>query len=186
MKRQMQKPMLSKIPMYFSQLFAKPKKVLAVVHLELVDLEQEERDQQRTFSFYDEKSRPPLGLEFRFQAYNEAGEAVCSGKITYIPGASVIVCGINTLDEHQRKGYGTATVLGLSKAFDDLPIVPMDERGDGLSFWPAIRERFASTGLIEMQTNLTDSNRLREMIEKSGRSRNYTPVTALSLVKNGN
>jgi len=177
--------MLSKLSMYFSKLFAQPKKVLPVIHLVLVDLEQEERDQQRMFSFYDEKSRPPLGLEFRFQAYNEVGEAVCSGKITYIPGASVIVCGINTPDEHQRRGYGTSTVLGLSKAFDGLPIVPMDERGDGLSFWPAIRERFGESGLVEMQTNLTDSNRLREMIEKSGQSRNYTPSTALLLVKNG-
>lgn len=178
--------MLSEILMYFSQLFAKPKKVLPVVHLELVDLEQEERDQQSMLSFYDEATRPPLGLEFRYQAFSQAGEAVCSGKITHIPGASVIVCGINTPEEHQRKGYGTSTVLGLSKAFDDLPIVPMDERGIGLSFWPALRERFAESGLIETQTNLTDSNRLREMIEKSGQSRNYTPSCALPLVKNGN
>lgn len=177
--------MLSEILMYFSQLFAKPKKVLPVVHLELVDLEQEERDQQRMLSFYDEESRPPLGLEFRFQAYNKVGEAVCSGKITHIPGASVIVRAINTPDERQRKGYGTSTVLGLSKAFGDLPIVPMDERGDGLIFWPAIRERFAESGLIESQTSITDSKRVREMIENSGQSRNYTPSTALLLVKNG-
>lgn len=176
--------MLSEILMYFRQLFAKPQKTLPVVHLDLVDLEQEERDQERLFGYYDEECRPPLGLEFSFQAYNKAGEAVCSGKITHIPGASVIVRGIDTPDEHQRKGFGTSTVLGLSKAFGDLPIVPMDERGAGLSFWPALRELFAESGLVETQTNLTDSKRLREMIEKSGQSRNYTPSSALPLVKN--
>lgn len=170
--------------MNFRHLFAKPQKTLPVIHLDLVDIEQEQRDQRCMLSFYNEKSRPPLGLEFRFQAYNDAGDEVCWGKITHLPSASVMVCGIDTHVEHQRKGYGTSTVLGLSKAFGDLPIVPVDERYDGLFFWPSIRERFAESGLVEMQTSVTDSNRLREMIEKTGQSRNYTPSSALPLVKN--
>ncbi|NTV70118.1 MAG: hypothetical protein HGA71_08240 [Azonexaceae bacterium] len=172
-------------PMLFRQSSAKPQKTLPVVRLDLVDMEQEKRDQRCMLSFYDEESRPPLGLEFEFQAFNDAGDAVCSGKITHIPNASVMVCGIKTVVEQQRKGYGTSTVLGLSKAFGGLPIVPVDERYDGLSFWPSIRERFAESGLVEMQTSVTDSNNLRVMIEKSGQSRNYTPSTALPLVKNG-
>lgn len=160
------------------------KKALPAIRLELVDLILEERDEQLAFGIDDEYG-PPSGLEFRYLAFNGQGDMVCSGKVTQIPGLQLIVCGINTPKEHRRKGYGSATIKALFAAFESLPIAPMDERGDGLAFWPAVRQLFEGEVAFFEQTCLTNSITLCEPFRKAGRCFDYTPSSAKPLVKNG-
>lgn len=131
------------------------------VRVVLIDLELEQRASFGAGVLFGPRHFEPEGIEFRFEAFNMDGEVVCSGKIDHIPGMQVTVRYIGTVPAHQRRGYGTSVLSWLSAHFDNLPIVPMDERGEGgVAFWAALRER-PVTGLhVREQIGLTEASLL--------------------------
>lgn len=139
------------------------------VRVELTDLELERRKQIAAGGFDDPRHFEPAGIEFNFSAFNAAGELVCTGKVDHIPGVQVTVRHIDTLAGHLRRGYATAVVRWLSAHFGSLPVVPMDERGDGVAFWTALRDR-PFTGLFVRQSiGLTEASELVQRAEKEAR-----------------
>lgn len=139
------------------------------VRVELSDLELDRRKQIASGGFDDPRHFAPAEIEFHFDAFNAAGELVCTGKVDHIPGVQVTVRHIDTLAGHRRRGYATAVVRWLSVHFGELPVVPMDERGDGVAFWAALRD-LPVTGLFVGQCiGLTEASELVKRAEKEAR-----------------
>lgn len=142
--------------------------MLPKIHLELIDLEVEQRQELalNNLAGFEE----PIGFEYRFEAYDLIGSMVCSGKLDRIPGLSVNIRQIETVGIHRRKGYASATVWALIRHFH-LLITPVEERGLGVRFWQAMRNRYLAQGLIRDQISVTDANSLLDSFYRShGRS----------------
>lgn len=135
------------------------------VRVDMHDLEKEQRDEMASFGLSEGYGQ--LGLEFRFEAFNASGQMVCLGKIDHIPGKQVTVRRIETELEYRHQGYGTSAVIEISKYFGGLPIVPMDERGDGIHFWAALRKRSETADIIKEQISLTEASQLLKHVEAS-------------------
>lgn len=123
------------------------------IRLILSDLEIEERESLLAAGL--ESFNNPVGIEFQFDSFNCEGVQVCSGMIIRDLGRTVYVRYISTAEDQRRKGYATATVLGLIKHFH-LPITPVSERGDGCAFWGNLRKRTKYAGLICNEIGITD------------------------------
>jgi hypothetical protein len=136
------------------------------VRVELFDLELEERQQIAPGGFDDSRHFAPAGIEFRFEAFNAGGELVCTGKVDHIPGVQVTVRHIDTVSGHRRRGYATAAVRWLSAHFGWLPVVPMDERGDGVAFWTALRDGPFTELFVRPSIGLTQASELVKQAEK--------------------
>ncbi len=136
------------------------RKGIPFVRLELYDLEQESRDKLASVGLLHPDCCDPLGFEFRFEAFNTSGQKVCSGKIDHIPGKQVTVRGIETELEFRRKGYGTSVVLELNKNFPGVPVAPMDERSEGISFWATLRKYSETKNFVIEQISLTSASQL--------------------------
>lgn len=143
---------------------------LPSVRVALHDLEKEQRDEMSPFGLLKSNSCTPLGLEFRFEAFNAAREKVCFGKIDHIPRKQVTVRMIETDLAHRRKRYATSVVLELSRLFGGIPVVPMDERSAGIRFWAALRERSNTADLVKAQISLTDASQLLRQAAASTKS----------------
>lgn len=139
------------------------------VRVELTDLELERRKQIAPGGFDDPRHFEPAGIEFNFSAFNAAGELVCTGKVDHIPGVQVTVRHIDTLAGHLRRGYATAVVRWLGAHFGSLPVVPMDERGDGVAFWAALRARPVTGLFVGQCIGLTEASELVKRAEKEAR-----------------
>lgn len=139
------------------------------VRVELIDLELEERQQIASGGFDDPRHFAPDGIEFRLEAFNAAGELVCTGRVDHIPGVQVTVRHIDTVPGHRRRGYATAVVRWLSAHFSSLPVVPMDERGDGVMFWAALRDRPFTGLFVRPPIGLTEASELVKRVEKEAR-----------------
>lgn len=136
------------------------------VRVELFDLELEQRQQIAPGGLDDSCHFAPAGIEFRFEAFNAAGELVCTGKVDHIPGVQVTVRHIDTVAGHRRRGYATAVVRWLSAHFGGLPVVPMDERGDGVAFWTALRDGPFTGLFVRPSIGLTEASELVKQAEK--------------------
>lgn len=139
------------------------------VRVELSDLELDRRKQIAPGGFDEPRHFAPAGIEFHFDAFNAAGELVCTGKVDHIPGVQVTVRHIDTLAGHRRRGYATAVVHWLSVHFGELPVVPMDERGDGVAFWAALRDRPVTELFVRQCIGLTEASELVKRAEKEAR-----------------
>lgn len=136
------------------------------VRVELFDLELEQRQQMATSGFDESCHFAPAGIEFRFETFNAAGELVCTGKVDHIPGVQVTVRHIDTVPGHRRRGYATGAVRWLSAHFGWLPVVPMDERGDGVAFWAALRDGPVTELFVRPSIGLTEASELVKQAEK--------------------
>lgn len=143
------------------------------IRVALRDLEAEQRAAFAAGGLFDSRHFESEGIEFRYEAFNMAGEMVCFGKIDHVPGMQVTVRYIETVPAHQRRGYGTAVVCWLSAHFDHLPIVPMDVRGEGgVAFWAALRERPVTGLFVREQISLTEASLL---VQQATRPAEYEP-----------
>lgn len=133
--------------------------MLPKIHLKLIDLEVERREEMgRELALLGLTGfEEPIGFEYRFEAFDVRGNMVCFGKLDRIPKLSLNIRRIETVETYRRKGYGEATVWALIRHFH-LPISPVDERGEGICFWGAMRKRFRTQGLIMDQISITDAD----------------------------
>lgn len=159
--------------------FAKPQsqvKPLPAVQIVLIDYElQKQDDRRKRLSSFDEANQPPLGLEFKYKAYNDNGDEVCFGLLVHIPGVQLNISGITTVESHRLQGYASSTILELSRLFEGLPIVPSYESNGGFRFWASARKRFAKIDLVKQQIAMDASTAELQKIIDSKASRDYTP-----------
>jgi len=128
-------------------------KRLPQIQLELHDLEQEQRDELAKAGLSDSRCLGQLGLEYRFEAFNQAGEKVCCGKIELVPESAdtqkqILVQQIYTEKIHRRQGYAASAILTLSHRFGSLPITPVGEFS-GLRFWTALRRKRRTAAIVK-------------------------------------
>jgi hypothetical protein len=76
--------------------------------------------------------------EFSLHFSSSTGEPLGRAGIRIVEGQKVWVKHFEVESVRRRKGYGSAFVTWIASA-TGLSIVPVNERGDGLAFWAALR-----------------------------------------------